>query len=66
MEEVVSELAETVPRDGRRRGLDVVLQFVDLPVDQVSNVTVTVEQDANVVATGLEAADTEWTFLVAP
>jgi hypothetical protein len=39
---------------------------IDLPADQVSNVTVTVEQDTTVVATGLEASDTEWTFLVAP
>jgi hypothetical protein len=37
---------------------------LDLPVDQVSTVAVTVEQDATTVATGLEAADTEWTFLV--
>jgi hypothetical protein len=37
---------------------------IDLPVDQVSAVTVTVEQDTTTVATGLESADTEWTFLV--
>jgi hypothetical protein len=37
---------------------------IDLPVDQVSTVTLTVEQDATTVATGLERADTEWTFMV--
>jgi hypothetical protein len=39
---------------------------IDLPIDQVSTVTVTVEQDTTTVATGREAADTEWTFLVVP
>jgi len=39
---------------------------VDLPVDHVAAMTLTVEQDATTVATGVANADTEWTFLVGP
>jgi hypothetical protein len=39
---------------------------IDLPVDQVSTVTVTIEEGATTVATGSESGDTEWTFLVVP
>ena len=39
---------------------------IDLPVDQVSAMTVTVEQDTTTIATDLERSDTEWTFLVVP
>jgi hypothetical protein len=39
---------------------------IDLPVDQISALTVTVKQDTTTVASGRESADTEWTFLVVP
>lgn len=39
---------------------------IDLPVDRISSVALAIEQDAQLVANGLEVADTEWTFLVVP
>jgi len=39
---------------------------VDVPVDQASTMTITVDENAKTVATGTEDSDTEWTFLVQP
>lgn len=39
---------------------------VDLPVDNISNITITMEEGATLVANGNEVADTVWTFLVLP
>jgi hypothetical protein len=39
---------------------------VDLPIDGVSTMTLTVAQDATTIAIGPADSDTEWTFLVAP
>lgn len=39
---------------------------VDLPVDNISNISITIEENAKLVSSGLEVEDTEWTFLVLP
>lgn len=39
---------------------------VDVAADLVSSVTISVEEDGQVVASGHEIKDTEWTFLVVP